>query len=127
MKKTLVAAALAAGLVLGTAGTALAGEYNGKGEPVPGGVTGKSACSFSGRDVPDDVEGNPPGFDDDDITGGGSDQGGPAGRYRKTASAMRVNCAPISSSVPTAGGRMMTRVAPASWKRRIRSRSAGCP
>ena len=70
MKKALIAAALAAGLVLGTAGAAVAGEYNGKGEPVPGGVTGKSACSVSGRDVPDDVEGNPPGFEDDEITGG---------------------------------------------------------
>jgi hypothetical protein len=56
------------GLVLGGASTAHAGEYTGKGEPVPGGETGKSACSFSGRDVPDSVEGNPPGFEDDGLT-----------------------------------------------------------
>ncbi|MEJ2090174.1 MAG: hypothetical protein P8Y69_17280 [Gammaproteobacteria bacterium] len=31
------------------ANTALAGEVNGKGEPIPGGHTGKSACSFSGQ------------------------------------------------------------------------------
>jgi hypothetical protein len=67
MKKTAVAITAVAGLVLGAGGTAFAGEYSGKGNPVPGGVNGKSACSFSGRDVPDDVENNPPGFDDDAV------------------------------------------------------------
>ena len=47
-------------------------EYNGKGEPVPGGKTGKSECSYSGKDVDDAVEGNPPGFDDDAITAVGN-------------------------------------------------------
>jgi hypothetical protein len=65
MRKALVMCVATAGLVLGSAGAASAGEYNGKGEPVPGGVNGKSECSYSGRDIPDDVENNPPGFDDD--------------------------------------------------------------
>lgn len=68
VKKATVAALAVLGLVLGASGTAFAGEYNGKGDPVPGGVNGKSACSFSGRDIDDSVENNPPGFDDDDLT-----------------------------------------------------------
>ncbi len=54
-------------MVLGLAGAASAGEYAGRGEPVPGGVNGASECSYSGQDLSDDLENNPPGFDDDDI------------------------------------------------------------
>jgi hypothetical protein len=36
----------------------------------PGGDKAHSACHFSGRDLPDADEHNPPGFDDDAITGG---------------------------------------------------------
>ena len=39
--------ALSAVLALG-ANAAVAGEVNGKGEPVPGGTNGKSECSYSG-------------------------------------------------------------------------------
>jgi len=67
IKRVVVAFVLCGSLIIGTAGTAGAGEYNGKGKAVPGGVNGKSECSFSGLDVPDDVEMNPPGFDDDGI------------------------------------------------------------
>ncbi len=67
MKRAAIGAVLALGLVVGGAGAASAGEYNGKGGAVPGGEKGKSACSYSGRDVPDDVEGNPPGYDDDAV------------------------------------------------------------
>lgn len=70
MKKVMIGGLLALGLLLGTGGAAIAGEYDGRGNPVPGGDQGASACSYSGRDVPDDVEGNPPGFDDDVFTGG---------------------------------------------------------
>lgn len=59
--------AIVAMLVLGLGGVAGAGEYNGKGEPVPGGVKGKSECSYSGQDIDDSIEGNPEGFDDDEI------------------------------------------------------------
>lgn len=68
MKRVASTCIIALGLVIGGAATAQAGEYNGKGEPVPGGVTGKSACSYSGRDIPDDVEPNPPGFGDDELS-----------------------------------------------------------
>jgi hypothetical protein len=69
MKKAIVAALLCSASVVGaSAGSAFAGEINGKGEPVPGATTGRSECSYSGKDTPDDVENNPPGFDDDDIT-----------------------------------------------------------
>lgn len=39
---------LAAGLAMGV-NTAVAGEVDGKGNPVPGGVNGKSECSYSGQ------------------------------------------------------------------------------
>ena len=68
MKRVASTCIIALGLVLGGAATAQAGEYNGKGESVPGGVNGKSACSYSGRDISDDVEPNPPGFGDDELS-----------------------------------------------------------
>jgi hypothetical protein len=40
------------------ASPAFAGEVNGKGDPIPGGAKGKSACSFSGQqDDPEEDEG----------------------------------------------------------------------
>ncbi|MFC7491000.1 MULTISPECIES: hypothetical protein [unclassified Knoellia] len=68
MKRIASTCIIAFGLVFGGGAAAHAGEYNGKGGSVPGGVNGKSECSYSGRDVPDSVEGNPPGFDDDALT-----------------------------------------------------------
>ena len=65
--KAIVGVFAALAMVLGLAGAASAGEYNGNGEPVPGGVNGASECSFSGLDIDDAIEGNPPGFDDDEI------------------------------------------------------------
>ncbi len=70
MKRATVGVALAAGLLLGIGGTAFAGETTGNGTPVKGGDKAHSACRFSGRDLPDEEENNPPGFDDDAITGG---------------------------------------------------------
>ena len=71
MKKTILTCALALGLVLGGNGTAMAGEYNGQGGDVKGGDKAHSACHFSGRDLPDDVEMNPfPFLNDDAVTGG---------------------------------------------------------
>lgn len=64
IKKLAIGLGLSAGLVLGTAGVASAGETTGNGKVAPGGVNGKSACSFSGLDVPVSVEGAIP-FDDD--------------------------------------------------------------
>lgn len=70
MKKTMLTCALALGLVLGSGGAAFAGETTGNGMDNKGGDKAHSACAFSGRDLPDDIEGNPPGFDDDAVTGG---------------------------------------------------------
>ncbi|WP_309127595.1 hypothetical protein [Microbacterium sp.] len=71
MKKTAIGAALGLMLVLGGAGAATAGEYNGQGGDIRGGDKAHSACHFSGRDLPDDVEGNPfPFLDDDEYTDG---------------------------------------------------------
>ena len=69
MKRLSTICVIALGLVLGGAASAQAGEYNGKGEPVPGGENGKSDCSYSGRDIPDAIEMNPfPFLDDDALT-----------------------------------------------------------
>ncbi len=70
MKRAIIGCFVAFGLVLGGTGTAFAGEINGKGDPIPGAHKASSACAFSGRDLPDSIEGNPPGFDDDFVTGG---------------------------------------------------------
>jgi hypothetical protein len=67
MRKVIIGGALAAGLTLGVGGTAFAGEVNGKGESIPGAHKASSECAFSGQDLPDDIENNPPGFDDDAI------------------------------------------------------------
>ena len=47
-EKTLYAILLTGILALG-ANTAVAGEVDGKGNPVPGGTNGQSECSFSGQ------------------------------------------------------------------------------
>lgn len=68
MRRIATGCVLVLGFVLGTTATAYAGEYTGKDGFVPGGVNGKSECSFSGQDAPDSIENNPPGYDDDAIT-----------------------------------------------------------
>lgn len=70
MKRVFLTCVVAAGLTLGGAMSAHAGETNGKGDPVPGAFNASSACAFSGRDLPDAQENNPPGLDDDFVTGG---------------------------------------------------------
>ena len=71
MKRAVIGCIIGLGLVIGGgAGAAFAGETNGHGGDVPGAETASSACAFSGRDLPDAIEGNPPGFDDDTYTGG---------------------------------------------------------
>lgn len=70
MKRFAVGFLVAAGLVLGSAGAASAGETNGHGGSVPAPEHAHSACAFSGQDLPDAIEGNPPGFDDDFVTSG---------------------------------------------------------
>ncbi|MEV7631704.1 hypothetical protein AB0N64_04760 [Microbacterium sp. NPDC089318] len=71
MKKTVIGCTLALMLVIGGSGAAMAGEYTGNGGDVKGGDNAHSACHYSGRDLPDDVEMNPlPELNDDAVTGG---------------------------------------------------------
>lgn len=72
MKRAVIGCIVALGLVVGGgAGAAFAGETNGKGDPVPGADRANSACAFSGRDLPDEIEDNPvPEATDDAVTGG---------------------------------------------------------
>lgn len=71
MKRAVIGCVVALGFVLGSAVSAQAGEYNGStGAPVPGPLVAHSACAYSGLDLPDSIENNPPGFNDDYFTGG---------------------------------------------------------
>ena len=71
MKPAVIGCIVALGLVVGGgAGAACAAETNGNGDPVPGAHTASSACAFSGQDLPDSIENNPPGRNDDAYTGG---------------------------------------------------------
>jgi hypothetical protein len=67
MKKIALGCLVVAGLVFGSAGAAVAGEYNGAGGDAKGGENAKSLCAFSGLDRPDNQEG-PMNRPDDDIT-----------------------------------------------------------
>lgn len=45
----MISAFIVAGILAMGANTAVAGEVDGKGNPVPGGTKGKSECSYSGQ------------------------------------------------------------------------------
>ena len=71
MKRITIGCVVALALVVGGGGAAFAGETGGHGQPVPGADQANSACAFSGRDLPDDIENNPvPEANDDAVTGG---------------------------------------------------------
>ena len=90
MKRVVIGCIVALGLVVGGgAGAAFAGETNGKGEPIPGAHKASSACAFSGQDLPDEIENNPPGFDDDNVT--------------RASRAMASSCAPAQGVAPSPG------------------------
>ena len=65
MKRIAVGCVLALGLVLGSSTAAMAGETRGNGEENENNGKARSACHYSGLDVADAGEGNPPGLDDD--------------------------------------------------------------
>ena len=72
MRRMAVGSLMVLGLVAGSASTAFAGETTGNGSPVPRHGQPASICSYSGQDVPDDVENNPiPELDDDGNTNPG--------------------------------------------------------
>lgn len=68
MKRIAIGCVVALGLVLGGASAAQAGETTGNGKPVPAPERASSACAFSGQDLPDAEENQPPEFNDDFVT-----------------------------------------------------------
>jgi len=70
MKRMAVGCVVALGLVFFGASAAQAGETNGNGDPIPGAENASSACAYSGRDLPDAEENQPPQFNDDFVTDG---------------------------------------------------------
>ncbi|MEV0890219.1 hypothetical protein [Promicromonospora sp. MEB111] len=70
MRRVILTCVVTAGLTLGGAMSAMAGETNGNGDPIPGAHQASSACAFSGRDLPDAEENQPPEFNDDFVTDG---------------------------------------------------------
>jgi hypothetical protein len=97
MKRAVIGCIVALGLVVGGgAGAAFAGETNGNGDPVPGAHKASSACAFSGQDLPDSIENNPPGRNDDAT---------PADTSRATGSTSEQETRPCSRApaTPAAG------------------------
>ena len=85
MKRWIEISAVAAGLVLATAGTATAGEVNGNGKDIPAPDHAASECVFSGQDTQDLANGgteiNPPELDDDALAVRGNQSPGGVDRY----------------------------------------------
>lgn len=85
MKRWIGSAAVAAGLVLASAGVASAGEVTGNGKPTPAPDNAASECVFSGQDTQDVANGgtevNPPGLDDDALAERGNQSPGGVDRY----------------------------------------------
>lgn len=79
MKRLIEIAAVGAGLVLVTAGTASAGEVKGNGDPLPP-KDNASECAFSGLDTADSIEG-PGGMGDDGLGARGNQSPGGVDRY----------------------------------------------
>jgi hypothetical protein len=67
MKKT-VGVAIAVGASFVLCGPVFAGETTGNGEDTPGGGKAHSACNFSGQDLPDAEEDQPPQLNDDFVS-----------------------------------------------------------
>lgn len=70
MKRMTIGCVLALGLVFAGATSAQAGETSGNGKTIPGAANASSACAYSGQDLPDAEENQPPQFNDDFVTDG---------------------------------------------------------
>ena len=70
MKRITIGCVVALGLVFFGASSAQAGETAGNGKPIPGALNASSACAYSGQDLPDEEENQPPQFNDDFVTDG---------------------------------------------------------
>ena len=103
MKRLIEISAVAAGLVLATAGTASAGEVTGNGKPTPAPGNAASECVFSGQDTVDTVEPNPEGFDDDALAMRGNQSPGGVDRYHGVQSYGIFVRAGLKDVVPSPG------------------------
>lgn len=107
MKRLIEISAVAAGLVLATAGTASAGEVTGNGKPTPAPGNAASECVFSGQDTQDATKGgtevNPPGFDDDVLAVRGNQSPGGVDRYHGVQSYGIFVSAGLKGVVPSPG------------------------
>lgn len=112
MKKTLACAAVTVVLVLGSGGAAMAGETRGNGDPNDNNGNPHSACHFSGLDVSDETEGNPPGFDDDWAGERGNQSPGGEDRYHGVQSYGSFVSSGAKDLVPSPGEACRGNVAP---------------
>ncbi len=103
MKRLMGICAVAAGLVLSGAGVANAGEVNGNGNDIPAPNRAASECVFSGLDTADGIEGNPPGFDDDELAMRGNQSPGGVDRYHGVQSYGIYVRAGLKGVVPSPG------------------------
>ena len=106
MKRWIEVSAVAAGLVLATAGTATAGEVTGNGKPTPAPGNAASECVFSGQDTQDaplGTEINPPGFNDDALAVRGNQSPGGVDRYHGVQSYGIFVRAGLKDLVPSPG------------------------
>lgn len=103
MKRLIGSCAIAAGLVLGGAGVASAGEVNGNGEDIPAPDRAASECVFSGLDTADAIEQNPPEFNDDALGMRGNQSPGGVDRYHGVQSYGIFVSAGLKGVVPSPG------------------------
>ena len=103
MKRLIGSCIVAAGLVLSGAGAASASEVNGNGEDIPAPGRAASECVFSGLDTVDSVEGNPEGFDDDELAVRGNQSPGGVDRYHGVQSYGMFVRAGLKELVPSPG------------------------
>lgn len=103
MKRLIGSCAIAAGLVLSGAGVANAGEVNGNGSDIPAPTRAASECVFSGLDTADPIEGNPEGFDDDELAMRGNQSPGGVDRFHGVQSYGIFVRAGLTDFVPSPG------------------------
>ncbi|GAB3603713.1 hypothetical protein [Microbacterium aureliae] len=80
-RRAVITGVLALGLVFGSGSAAFAGETRGNGEPNDNQGKAHSECHYSGLDVADAIEGNPPAFNDDASSKRGNQAPGGKDRY----------------------------------------------
>ena len=103
MNRWISVSAMAAGLVLASAGAASAGEATGNGKPTPAPGNAASECVFSGQDTLDSLEHNPPGRDDDALAVRGNQSPGGVDRYHGVQSYGVFVSAGLKGVVPSPG------------------------